>query len=245
MPTKTHDEFLESVKPDQRDVLQKLRKQIKAAAPDAEEAFSYGLPAFRVNDRPLVAYGATAKHCAFFPMNPEVQAAHSAKLNAFDTSKGTIRFQPEKPIPAAVVRSIVKARLKELKGASTGNSRTDPKVDTLLAKLRHPLKREVGLLRKDILASSAKVVEEFKWNSPSFKLADHFATIHVRGSRLLLVLHTGAKRKAGAGPTIADSAGLLQWRGKDRALVEFADAADFKAKRAAVKKILAQWVRQV
>jgi uncharacterized protein YdhG (YjbR/CyaY superfamily) len=237
----THDEYLATVGADQRAALQKLRKQIQAAAPGAEEGFSYGLPAFRVNDRPLVAFGATARHCAFFPMNPEVQAAHAAKLKAFDTSKGTIRFQPDKPIPAAVVRSIVKARLN----AGSSRNRSDPKVDTLLAQLRHPLKRELEMLRKDILAISAKVVEEFKWNSPSFKLADHFATINVRGKGLMLVLHTGAKKKAGAGPQVTDPAGLLQWRGKDRALVELADAADFKAKRAAVKKILAQWVKQV
>ena len=66
---KTIDEYLAGVSADQRAALEKLRQTVRAVAPKAEECISYGLAAFRLNGRPLVAFGATANHCAFYPMN--------------------------------------------------------------------------------------------------------------------------------------------------------------------------------
>lgn len=109
------DAYLASVPADKRAALQKLRKAISAAAPRAEEGFSYGLPAFRLDGRPLVCFGAASNHCSFFPMSPAVIRAHVDALKGYDTSKGTIRFLPEKPLPAALVQKLVKARLAELK----------------------------------------------------------------------------------------------------------------------------------
>lgn len=109
------DAYLTSVPAEKRAALQNLRKAIRAAAPDAEEGFSYGLPAFRLDGRPLVCYGASKNHCSFFPMSPAVIRAHAAALKGYDLSKGTIRFLTEKPLPAALVRKLVKARLAELK----------------------------------------------------------------------------------------------------------------------------------
>jgi uncharacterized protein YdhG (YjbR/CyaY superfamily) len=110
---KTIDEYLAGVSEDQRAVLEKLRKTIKSAAPKAEEYISYGLAAFRLNGRPLVAFGASANHCAFFPMDSTTVAAHQKELKDYDTSKGTIRFQPDKPLPATLVRKLVRARAAE------------------------------------------------------------------------------------------------------------------------------------
>jgi len=109
---KTIDEYLAALNDDKRAALQKLRKTIHAAAPVAEECISYQLPAFRLNGM-LVAFGATASHCAFYPMSTSTVAAHKEELKDYDTSKGTIRFQPEKPLPAALVRKLVKARIAE------------------------------------------------------------------------------------------------------------------------------------
>jgi len=109
----TFDEYLASVSPKQRAALEKLRKTIKAIVPEAEECISYGLAAFRLHGKPLVAFGATANHCAFFPMDGTTVAAFAKELVDFETSKGTIRFQPEKPLPAALVKKLVKARLGE------------------------------------------------------------------------------------------------------------------------------------
>jgi uncharacterized protein YdhG (YjbR/CyaY superfamily) len=112
----TIDEVLALVSAEQRVALEKLRKTIKAAAPKAEECISYGLAAFRLNGKPLVAFGASATHCAFYPMSGNMVAAHRDELKGYETSKGTIRFSPEKPLPAALVRKLVKARLVENEG---------------------------------------------------------------------------------------------------------------------------------
>lgn len=112
----TIDQYLAAVRPDQRAALEKLRKTIKAAAPQAEECISYQLAAFRNDGRMLVAFGATDKHCAFYLMSDTIVPAHKEALKKYDTSKGTIRFQPDKPLPAALVKKLVKARIAENAG---------------------------------------------------------------------------------------------------------------------------------
>jgi uncharacterized protein YdhG (YjbR/CyaY superfamily) len=109
---KTIDEYLAALSDDQRAALDKLRKTIRAAAPGAEECISYGLPAFRLNGV-LVAFGARANHCAFYPMSASTVAAYKDELTGYETSTGTIRFQPDNPLPAALVRRMVKARIAE------------------------------------------------------------------------------------------------------------------------------------
>ena len=109
---KTIDEYLAALGDDKRAALQKLRKTIRAAAPKAEECISYQLPAFRQNGM-LVGFGATANHCAFYLMSSSTVAVHKDELKNYDTSKGTIRFQADKPLPVALVRKLVKARIAE------------------------------------------------------------------------------------------------------------------------------------
>ena len=109
---KTIDEYLAALSDDNRAALEKLRRTIRAAAPKAEEVISYQLPAFRLNGM-LVAFGATANHCAFYLMSSTTVEAHKDELKGYDTSKGTIRFPADKPLPAALVRKLVKARIAE------------------------------------------------------------------------------------------------------------------------------------
>jgi uncharacterized protein YdhG (YjbR/CyaY superfamily) len=109
---RTIDEYLAALSPDKRAALEQLRKTIKAVAPQAEECISYQIAAFRQNGM-LVGFGATAKHCAFYLMSSTTVEAHRDELKDYDTSKGTIRFQPDKPLPAALVRKLVKARIAE------------------------------------------------------------------------------------------------------------------------------------
>jgi uncharacterized protein YdhG (YjbR/CyaY superfamily) len=113
--TKTIDEYLAALSDDKRAALEKLRKTIRAVAPKAEECISYQLPAFRQNGM-LVAFGATANHCAFYLMSSSTLDAHEDELKDYDTSKGTIRFQADKPLPVALVRKLVKARIAENAG---------------------------------------------------------------------------------------------------------------------------------
>jgi len=112
----THNEYISFVGAPQRALLEKLRKAIRAAAPKAEECISYQLAAFRLDGKMLVAYGATPKHCAFYLMSNSIVDAFPKELAGFDTSKGTIRFQVDHPIPASLVRKLVKARIQENAG---------------------------------------------------------------------------------------------------------------------------------
>ena len=111
--------YFASLAADKRAALQKLRQAIRAAAPAADEGFSYGLPAFRLGGRPLVCYGASTNHCSFFPMSPAVIRAHAKDLKQYETSKGTIRFAPDRPLPASLVRKLVHARMAELQAPRT------------------------------------------------------------------------------------------------------------------------------
>ncbi len=113
MKPKTMDEYLAAVGPDKRAALERLRQTIRSVVPAAEEGISYGLAAFRLNKKPLVAFGATEKHCAFYLMSATTVEDHPKELKGYDTSKGTIRFGPDKPLPVALVRKLVKARVDE------------------------------------------------------------------------------------------------------------------------------------
>lgn len=104
------DAYFVTLSPEQRAALHKLRSTIKAAAPAAEECISYSMPAFR-QDGLLVAYAAFAKHCSLFPCGS--MKPFSKDLTRYETSKGTIRFDPKRGLPASLVRKIVKARLAE------------------------------------------------------------------------------------------------------------------------------------
>jgi uncharacterized protein YdhG (YjbR/CyaY superfamily) len=110
---KTIDEYLAGTSDDKRAALELLRKTIRAAAPKAEECISYGLAAFRLKGRSLVALGATARHCALYLMSSSTVEVHKNEPRGYDTSKGTIRFQADKPLPVALVRKLVKARIAE------------------------------------------------------------------------------------------------------------------------------------
>jgi uncharacterized protein YdhG (YjbR/CyaY superfamily) len=122
----TIDEYLASVTDEQRVALEKLRETIRAAAPQAEECISYQVPAFRQSGM-LVGFGAAAKHCSLYLMNGHTVAAFADELKNYDTSKSAIRFPASKPLPARLVRKLVKARLAENLGkrnssASKGRS---------------------------------------------------------------------------------------------------------------------------
>ena len=109
---KTIDDYLAPLSAGKRAALQKLRKTIASAAPDAEECISYGIPAFRLDGKLLVAFAAAANHCAFHPGAHPI-TAHRDELTGYDTGKGTVRFDPGKPLPATLVRKMVKTRVAE------------------------------------------------------------------------------------------------------------------------------------
>ncbi|HEX5131499.1 MAG TPA: DUF1801 domain-containing protein [Candidatus Krumholzibacteria bacterium] len=112
----TIDAYLATVSPDKRAALQRLRRDILAAAPGAEECISYGIPGFRLDGRLLVSFGAAAKHCAFYP--GAVVGEFKALLAKYDTSTGTVRFPADTPLPASLVKKLVQAQIARRKGKS-------------------------------------------------------------------------------------------------------------------------------
>ena len=110
-PPRTIDEYLMRVSDDKREALERLRQTIRKVVPTAEECISYRMPAFRYDGRVLVYFAAAANHCAFYPGG--MVNDFKDELKAYETSKGTIRFQPEHPLPASLVRKIVKARVAQ------------------------------------------------------------------------------------------------------------------------------------
>ena len=119
----TTDDYLASLPADQSAALQKLRAQIKAAAPGAEEYIGYGLAGFKLDGHPLLYFGAATHHCALYgALNA---APFAEKLKGFKQRKGTIQFTPDHPIPAAVVKALVKARIeanRERWGSKSGTA---------------------------------------------------------------------------------------------------------------------------
>jgi uncharacterized protein YdhG (YjbR/CyaY superfamily) len=114
MKPQTTDAYLAGLSDEKRRALEKLRQDIQAAVPKAEECISYGVPGFRLNGKLLVSYAVAAKHCAFYPGS--IVKAFAKELKGYDTSgKGTIRFSTDKPLPSALVGKIVKSRIAQQK----------------------------------------------------------------------------------------------------------------------------------
>lgn len=128
------------------------------------------------------------------------------------------------------------------KSASTGD------VGAFLAALEHPFKREILAVREIILGADPGVSEEIKWNAPSFRTSEHFATFQPRAKDgVQVILHFGAKKRDRPSPraAIADPDGLLQWLGDDRASVKLRDGAEIDARRAALTALIREWIAHI
>jgi uncharacterized protein YdhG (YjbR/CyaY superfamily) len=108
----TVDDYLQGVPAEMRKALELLRKQIRSVAPDAEEVLSYGIPAYKLNGM-LVGFGAARNHCGFYVMSTGLMKVLKDELAPYDTATATIRFLPQKPLPATLVKKIVAARMEE------------------------------------------------------------------------------------------------------------------------------------
>ncbi len=274
----TIDEYLRTLTREKRESLTQLRRAIIAAAPHVQECISYQIPAFRVNGKLFMAFCAAKNHCSFFPMSSKLIIDFQDSLKKYETSKGTIRFPIDEPLSAALVRKFVKARLiehaRKYPSVSATSSRTaacsnlkaparskpeklapgskmgsDAGVAAFLRDLDHPRKKDVEAVRRIILGVSPTITEGIKWNAPSFRTKDYFATVNLRDykgeTRVWLILHTGAKSKARSMSKIPDPSGLLTWLAKDRALMTFADGKDVRSKRPALEAIVRNWISRL
>ncbi len=107
------EDYLATLPEGSRAALEQLRKSIMAAAPEATEGISYGMPAFKDHGRMLVYYAAFKHHYSLFPASKEVIEALREELRPYEVGKGTIRFRMDQPVPTALVQKIVKARIAE------------------------------------------------------------------------------------------------------------------------------------
>lgn len=128
------------------------------------------------------------------------------------------------------------------------NQTKQPSVENFLVTLKHPHKPEIMALRQIILAADPAITEEVKWNAPSFRTTEHFATFQLRAKDgVQIIFHLGAKVTAATatGFTIADPAALLTWLAKDRASVIFHDLAEIQTKQTAFADLVRAWIAQV
>ncbi len=109
----TIDEYLRSVPEDRRVTLQDLRRKIRAVIPDAEECISYRMPAFRLKGVVVAGFCATAKGCSYFPFSGATLKSLARDLGDYDKTKSSLHFAAHKGLPAALVRRLIKARIKE------------------------------------------------------------------------------------------------------------------------------------
>ncbi len=117
MPAKDADAYLAKLSAEKRATLEKVRRAIRAAAPEAEEGMSYGVPAF-IQGKPIAGYSASFDHCSYFPMSGSITTKLATDLKSYEVSKGGFRFSIGKPPPAALIRKLVRARLAEIESVA-------------------------------------------------------------------------------------------------------------------------------
>lgn len=133
-------------------------------------------------------------------------------------------------------------------GASRRGGVAGTDVEAFMRTLEHPLRDDIEAVRQILLGVDPSIEEAVKWNAPSFRTADFFATFHLRSQdQVQLVFHTGAKAKATAvsGIEIADPAGLAAWRANDRCVVTLGAGSEIATRRAAFEAFVREWLRWV
>lgn len=132
--------------------------------------------------------------------------------------------------------------------ADAGNSQTDPAVDAFMRQLDHPLKRDIEAVRRIILGVSPEIHEGIKWNGPSFRTSDYFATVFLRATdKVQLIFHQGAKVKDNSTKEmkIADPLGLIKWLATERCMITLGAGNEIDAKRAAFEALVREWIAQM
>jgi len=256
---KTVDEYLKALPSDVRSALEKIRSTVKSVAPKAEELISYGMPGFKYYG-PLVYMAAFKDHCSFFPGSSQVIKLYD-ELKEFKTSKGTIQFTVDKPIPVALIKKIVKGRMQENEAKQAAKqlsknksakkivkvvankptpsaSKEEEQVIAYMNKLKGKQREDIEAVRKLIKKSSAKLNERIKWNAPSYYYKKGIVTLGpYKPDKLLLVFHHPAVVKV--------KSELLQGDYKDRRLVYFKDAREATKNKKELARIINEIIEMI
>ena len=115
--TASVSEYVAALAPDARRAVTRLRALIRAAAPKAVESRSYGIIGYKLDGRPFIYCGGFAQHVALYPVTPAMSRDHAESIAPFQASKGTLRFPLDRPLPVAVIKQLLKTRVKEMQAA--------------------------------------------------------------------------------------------------------------------------------
>lgn len=236
--------------------MEQVRSIIKKTAPGAEEAISYGIPAFRLYNRYLIYFAGFKNHIGLYPapVNSEI---FKKELSGYKTGKGSVQFPLDKPIPLSLVTKIVKFRAKEneeklnakkaskpaakstLKRTRLAKPTDEELVNEFMDKLEGPAKDQVEALRKIIKEAAPALKERIKWNAPSYHYMqqDLFTFGPFKSGKTLLVLHH---------PVIVNiESELLEGNYKDRRLIHFTGDADIVKKKKELERIIKEMMQSV
>ena len=155
--------------------------------------------------------------------------------------------KPAKPSKEAASKPGTRKTAKPAAKASTKpTSATSAAVDQFMTSLDHPHKAAIEALRQIICSAHSSIAEGVKWNAPSFRTTEYFATTHLRAADGIgLILHLGAKAREDPTLEIADPERLLAWLGRDRAMASFSGADDVSSRAPALQAIVRQWIKYV
>ena len=113
-PTNTA-EYMAALPREKRATLEQVRRAILSAAPKAEEAFSYGIPALKLGGERFLWYAAWKNHCSLYPMTATMRREHAADVNGYEMAKGTIKFPDSAPLPVALIKKLARTRAAEVR----------------------------------------------------------------------------------------------------------------------------------
>lgn len=250
-PVSSVDAYIAALPAEQQKLLKQIRKTIKAAAPAAEEVISYQMPAYKYQGM-LVYFAAHTKHIGFYPVSTAI-AAFLKELAAYKTTKGTLQFPYNKPLPLDLIKRIVQFRVKEnterlaaknkkkvkpaVKKVTPAKPTDEEKVAAYMKQLSHPLKAATEILR-EIIKSNKKLSERIKWNAPSYYYKEDLLTFNFnKKDKILLVFHHPAIVKI--------KSAMLEGDYKDRRLVYFDSMKAVVAKKTQLVKIIKDLVKQI
>jgi uncharacterized protein YdhG (YjbR/CyaY superfamily) len=231
-------------------VLTKMRAIIKKVVPEAEEKISYGIPTFFLNGN-LVHFGGFKNHIGFYP-TPSGIEEFKKDLAAYKGAKGSIQFPLDKPLPAELIKRMVKFRVqkntekagvkKNVKPvpvkAAPKKATDEIQVNDWVNKQPPAVKTDINAIRKIIKAASGKLLERIKWNAPSFYYKEDIVTFGpYKTHKLLLVFHHPF--------VVTIKSPLLEGDYKDRRLVHFKNKEDVKKNKKELSNIIQQIVTAI